>query len=396
MSLSDRYFTHPSAFEPLLPERRRGELASQAATVIEQSIALTGSTHPTTVETLRGLLREMNSYYSNRIEGQSTHPLDIARALRSEYSAREPTAQLQRLALAHIQAEQTLEGPTTSEVLTMGFLRQAHSAIYARLPEPDRRSADGTTLKPGEFRTDRVVVGRHVPPEATSLPAFSRRFDTVYGSHFSLDQTLVSVAAAHQRASWIHPFDDGNGRAIRLQTHCALFPYSGGLWSVSRGLARNRESYYSYLANADSPRAGDLDGRGSLSDAALATWCEWFVEVCRDQIGFMTKMLDLDGVQRRIRALITSRAAEDKRYRVETIAPIFHLFATGPTPRGDFLRMTGLGERTARSALAHLISVGLIVSRDHRSAVRIAFPLDALQVLFPDLYPEANTTYPGP
>lgn len=396
MSTGDRFFTHPSEFEPLLPQRRRGALAATAATVIERSIALTGATHPTTVETLRGLLREMNSYYSNRIEGQSTHPLDIARALRSDYSSREPTALLQRLALAHIHAEQELEGPVTSEVLTIGFLRRAHSAIYAKLPENDRLTSRGVPLRPGEYRNERVVVGRHVPPDAASLDAFGRRFDTVYGARISLDQTLVSVAAAHQRASWIHPFEDGNGRAIRLQTHCALYPFTHGLWSVSRGLARNREGYYSYLANADSPRAGDLDGRGKLNDAALATWCEWFIELCRDQIDFMSRMLDLDGVQRRIRSLIASRSAGDARYRIETVAPITHLFATGPTSRGEFLRMTGLGERTARAALSHLIGAGLITSPDHRSAVRIAFPLDSLQVLFPDLYPEANTTYPGP
>ena len=84
------------------------------------------------------LLREMNSYYSNRIEGQSTHPLDIAAALRSEFSTSVDTARLQRLAVAHIHAEQALEGPETSEVLTMKFLRRAHSELYGALPVADR------------------------------------------------------------------------------------------------------------------------------------------------------------------------------------------------------------------------------------------------------------------
>ena len=68
--------------------------------------------------------------------------------------------------------------------------------------------------------------------------------------------------------SWVHPFRDGNGRSVRLQTHCALFPVSAGLWSVSRGLARRRDEYYAHLDAADAPRAGDLDGRGNLSDRA--------------------------------------------------------------------------------------------------------------------------------
>jgi Fic family protein len=147
------FFSHPSEFEPLLPERRRGELAMTAAGVITRSLALVGAAHPTTIKTLRGLLREMNSYYSNRIEGQSTHPLDIARALRSDYSTSSTTARLQRLALAHIRAELLLEGRPTEQALQMGFLQEAHAAIYAELP-----------IDPGQFRTGRVVVGRHIPP----------------------------------------------------------------------------------------------------------------------------------------------------------------------------------------------------------------------------------------
>ncbi len=57
--------------------------------------------------------------------------------------------------------------------------------------------------------------------------------------------------------------------------------------------------------------------------------------------------------------------------------------------------MTGLGERTARAALAHLINSGLVTSPSHRGPVRIAFPLASLQLLFPDLYPEAATRRAG-
>lgn len=115
-----------------------------------------------------------------------------------------------------------------------------------------------------------MVVGHHVPPEADCIEGFARRFDEVYARVARLDETFLVVAAAHHRASWIHPFQDGNGRAVRLQTHCALFPLTRGLWSVSRGLARNRDAYYRFLAETDASRAGDLDGRGNLSDAGLA------------------------------------------------------------------------------------------------------------------------------
>jgi Fic family protein len=97
--------------------------------------------------------------------------------------------------------------------------------------------------------------------------------------------------------AWIHPFIDGNGRACRLQTHCALWPVNGGLWSVSRGLARRRDEYYERLDAADAPRQGDLDGRGNLSEKELRRWCEWFVGICEDQVSFMTRMFHLDGMK---------------------------------------------------------------------------------------------------
>lgn len=123
----------------------------------------------------------MNSYYSNRIEGQSTHPLDIAAALRSEYSASEDTARLQRLAIAHIHAEQLLEGPDTPEVLTMNFLRKVHSELHGSLSESDRVTPEGTVIDPGRNRSMRVTVGRHVPPEADTIDLFGQRFDQKYG-----------------------------------------------------------------------------------------------------------------------------------------------------------------------------------------------------------------------
>ena len=389
--VAETFYRRISEFEPLLPQRGRDALVEQAREVTVRSLGLVGAAHPTTMSTLRDLLHEMNSYYSNRIERQSTHPLDIARALRSDYSSTASIARLQRLAVAHINAERNLEGVDTATALTMGFLRRAHAELYNNLPVDDRETHDGKRIDPGNYRTLRVQVGNHTPPEPDVIPAFADRFDEVYGRRTSLDETLVAVSAAHQRASWIHPFEDGNGRATRLQTHCALFPITHGIWSVSRGLARNQDDYYRYLAGADAHRAGDLDGRGNLSDRGLAGWCEWFISICLDQVDFMKSMLNLDSIQRRIHALLIARSSEDQKYRIETARALFHLFATGPMPRGEFSRMTGLGERTARLALSHLLDVGLVTSSDHRAPVRIALPLDALLFLFPDLYPEVET-----
>lgn len=389
-------YTEPHQFEPLLPQTGLEALRERSRRVVERSLRLSGAVHPDTAASLRELVREMNSYYSNRIEGQSTHPHNIGRALRHDFSDRPDVARLQRLALAHIEAERELEALTTTDSavhqpLSSAFIQHAHAALYGRLFAADRLTAADVPIAPGAWRTVRVAVGRHEPPPPEALPVFLSRFDQVYGRRGRLEDQLLIAAAAHHRMAWIHPFPDGNGRACRLQTHCVLWPLSRGLWSISRGLARRRDEYYEHLDAADAPRQGDLDGRGNLSERALHNWCDWFIALCGDQVNFMAGMFDLNGMKTRIQALIAFRSAHDKRVRPEAVLPLYHLFLAGPTARSEFLQMTGLGERTARSLLSHLIETGLITSASHVAPLRFAFPLDALQFLLPELYPEAAT-----
>ena len=91
------------------------------------------------------------------------------------------------------------------------------------------------------------------------------------------------VRVPHFRA-----FPDGNGRVGRLMTHAMFLKAgmgAGGLWSISRGLARGleyRDEYRTRLAAADSPRHGDRDGRGNLSLEALQSFSLWFLRVALD------------------------------------------------------------------------------------------------------------------
>lgn len=387
-------YTEPHQFEPLLPQEGLESLRARGATIVAQSYALTGRLHPTTMSQLRELLRAMNSYYSNRIEGQSTTPRDIARALRREFSEDFDIARKQRIALAHIAAERDLEEAVSAGLAPLSSVcaLKAHELLYSRLSSEDRTTEDGHIVEPGEFRIDDVSVGRHQPPLHTAIPAFLARFDQVYGQVTSWESRLFIIGAAHQRFAWVHPFRDGNGRADRLQTHVALFPLTGGLWSVARAMARRRDDYYAYLDAADAPRQGDLDGRGNLSEKALREWCSLFLDFCEDQVSFMTRMLDLSDVKQRIDTLLTVRSQQDKHIRREAVLPLYHLFLAGELTRGEFAQMTGLAERTARTLLARLLETGLLESPSPKGPVRIGFPLDALHLLMPRLYPEAASS----
>ncbi|WP_233446839.1 Fic family protein [Ideonella azotifigens] len=393
MSLYDS----PQQFEPLLPSERQQEpLLARAHDLARAAVSL--SSQPIT-PALRQLLRGMNSYYTNRIEGQHTRPREIEQALRRDFSSDRDLAARQRLAVAHIEAEAAIEqrfaGDAGAEQLySAAAVADLHRELFARLPADDLRTAEGVTLVPGQWRGRDVQVGAHVAPVHSSLPAFLQRWASFYGGVRRGEASLLALAAAHQRLGWIHPFVDGNGRVMRLHTHAMLHAlgYTGGLWSPLRGFARSTDRYYALLADADSARRGDLDGRGNLSEQALVAWIEYVLEVCQDQVNFMARLLDLSSMERRLAACLTHEEQILKSgVRREVLRPLHYLFLTGgELERGEFKTMTGLGDRTAVSALSALLRRGLLSSDSPQGKVRFAMPLHALRFYFPALWPEAE------
>lgn len=390
-------YSRPDQFEPLLPTsaEARQQLATLAGDVTARALALKRMVHPVTEARLARLLRSVNSYYSNRIEGQHTHPLDIERALRKNFSKEPDKARRQRIAVAHIEAQRKMEAWIAAEgaidVYAPEFLSRLHQAFYDQLTPADRATPEGDSVVPGGWREKEVRVGEHLPPTHRSIQAFLARARDVYGAARGFDEQLIACACAHHRIAWVHPFRDGNGRVTRLQSQAALLKMGvgSGLWAVSRGLARNVDAYYSRLSDADSPRRGDYDGRGNLSETGLIAFARFFLETCLDQVTFMSAMLDLEQFRQRLRAYLVLRSEGRSGIRREAELPLYHLFLAGETSRGEFKQMTGLGARTAEGLLKALLKAELVESDSPKGSVRFGFPLEALAYYFPRLYPEA-------
>lgn len=92
-------YDQPHQFEPLLPSQNLAELGEATRRIFEKSAALRASASPEARSALREIVRSMNSYYSNRIEGQATHPANIERALQHNFSDKPDVAKRQRVAL---------------------------------------------------------------------------------------------------------------------------------------------------------------------------------------------------------------------------------------------------------------------------------------------------------
>ena len=392
----------PDHFSPLVPD------AKASAPLFERAAALVAESHRTQAAagclavSLTPLLRCMNSYYSNKIEGQHTRPADIQRALDRQFDADAKQAHKQRLAVAHIDAEAALEAncpENRSELYAPSFVQSIHAALYERLEQADRISDAGEAVTPGALRTSLVTAGNHLAPAPDRISTLLLEWQNAYAALPGLEQALVGCACSHHRLLWIHPFLDGNGRAARLHAHLVLgaLGMTHGLWSPLRGMARDQQGYYDRLNNADLPRRNDLDGRGPLSQQELVTFAAWFLDVCLDQASFMRELLALEHLKSRLADLLRWLEAhpwrvgsESSFVKIEALEALHYVAIAGPLERSRFLAMTGLAPRTARRVLASLLSYGLLRDAGPRSPVRLGVPIESLRFLFPRLWPEAE------
>jgi len=395
-------FTSPTSIEPLVPPDTSGKLERLATELLEKTMKLTGAIHPITARAIAEFLQPMNSYYSNLIEGHDTHPLDIERALKRDYSRDKEKRNRQKEAIAHVHVYRKISERMEKKKfnpVTAGFIREIHQLFYKRLPEEFRNtlleSGEKLAVLPGEYRTSEVAVGRHVAPHCSTLESFMNRFEMVYNpedrSNPSRLKRIVNIAAAHHRLVWIHPFADGNGRVVRLFSDaCFRFEemHAFGLWSISRGLARTNADYKSHLANADLSRQGDLDGRGNLSTRFLEEFCDYFLRTAIDQVEYMHRILNPEAMVRRIEAfadMMTLRIG----LKSEAKYILVDVFLKGELSKSDAMRITQTSDKTLKNIADRLIELGLLeAGKKGKTTVYFPrYPVKYSPMLFPEMYP---------
>lgn len=375
----------------------RGELTDLAVDLMARSAGFRRSLPASLAVSLAQLVRLMNCYYSNLIEGHATHPVDIERALKSEYSTDSRKRNLQLEARAHIAVQEWIDSgglAGAGRAMETGSLLEIHRRFFDLLPEEFRWAVNPETgarvpVIPGAFRREDVAVGVHIAISAGALPRFMARFQEVYGRLGKME-AILACAAAHHRLVWLHPFADGNGRVARLLSHATLLETldTGGVWSVARGLARSVQQYKAHLANCDQPRRNALDGRGSLSEESLAEFTRYFLKICLDQVAFMESLMDPNVLTRRILHWVEDEARAG-RLAAKSGRVLEAILYRGELARGDADAVTGTGDRQARRIVSALLERGVLVSDGPRAPLRLAFPAALAGRWLPGLFPDA-------
>src|SRR6266404_1983750 len=383
--------------EPLVlgeGSRHRAELTDLALNLAQRSAGFRRSLPASLMASLATLVRAMNCYYSNLIEGHDTHPVDIERAMHGDYSGDTKKRDLQLEARAHITVQQWIDkGSLQGRAVTADAIREIHRRFCAELPEdllwvenPDTH--ERMQLIPGELRRSDVRVGGHIAISAPAVPRFLARFEEVYG-RLGKTETILAAAAAHHRLAWIHPFLDGNGRVARLMSHATLLDAldTGAVWSVARGLARNVDAYKAHLAACDQTRRNDLDGRGHLSEENLAEFTHFFLTICLDQVAFMESLMQPQQLRARI-LLWTEEEIRLDRLPPKSGAILEAVLYRGELPRADTAALVGTGERQTRRVVSALTKRGVLLSDSSRAPLRLAFPATLASRWMPGLFPE--------
>ena len=383
--------------EPLVlsdSSRHRPALNDLAIELATASAGFRRSLPDGVVRAFADLVRAMNCYYSNLIEGHDTHPIDIERALNKDYSADPRQRNLQLEAEAHVSVQRWVdEGGLKGRATTVKAILEIHRRFCELLPEDllvveHPKTKDRLRITAGALRRRDVEVGRHVPVSPGALPRFLDRFEEVY-SKLGKSETILAAAAAHHRLAWIHPFLDGTGRVIRLMSYATLLDTldTGGVWSIARGLARNVDAYKKHLANCDLPRRNDLDGRGNLSEETLAEFTRFFLEICLDQVRFMEDLVQPEKLRTRIKLWVNEEVALGTLHEKSGLI-LEAILYRGELPRGDAADLLGTSPRTASRVVSGLIDHDVVTSATSKAPLHIHFPAKLAPRWMPGLFPE--------
>ncbi|NVZ13706.1 MULTISPECIES: Fic family protein [unclassified Pseudomonas] len=397
---------------PYITPEKLGDYQDRLLELIQADAALNQIIPESIRHSTEWLLRQVNCFYSNKIEGNPTHPKDLLNAQEATGPKAGGRSQAIMELLAHLEVQIKLKKNSVnlSEVCTQDFIKDIHKSFYKNLPEEFMRvkdldgrdvlddNAQPLLIVPGEYRDHGVRVGRHIPPDPQELNGYmawlEKQFDP---SKIFATNRVIAAAALHHRLAWIHPFQDGNGRVIRLLTDCYMrcAGFGGyGLWSITRGFGRDTASYYAALARADMPRQGMSDGRGILSDEGLLHFTKYFIDTALDQVKFFSGLFEPRKLCIRIDYYFEMRAKGGLPDVSGEPLPLLKIVARdiyrllldrGALSRADICKHLGKGEQTLRPIFKQMLAEGLIATKRNKK-FELQLSKTAIEFIFPQLW----------
>lgn len=248
---------------------------------------LSGTTPELIFRQLKHIFHMLESIGSAHIEGNNTTVADYVESTKIEqkekslFDNKEDIIQIQNGELAMKYIEENIDEININKF----FLRELH-AITVKDLSPNKEGA----LHPGHFRVGNVSISKstHIPPDFTQVEPLIDELLEFINRDDPAKYDLLKIAIAHHRFVWIHPFENGNGRVVRLFTYALLlkksiFMRNERIINPTAVFCSNRNEYYYHLAQADSG-----------TDEGLIAWSEYMLRGLKNEIEKIDKLLDYE------------------------------------------------------------------------------------------------------
>jgi len=253
---------------------------------------LAGTTHPLIFFQLKNIFHLLESIGSARIEGNRTTLAEyIERKIEGSKAKNERFLEIENNEKALNFIEENINNRRIDRI----FLSEIHKIITKGLsPAP---KGEGSR-NPGEYRRNNVGIGgtKFIPPDFTQVESCMEELFHFINKNDPPQYDLLKTAIVHHRFAWIHPFDNGNGRVVRLLTYAMLVQYgfrvhiiAGRIINPTAVFCSNRKKYYHYLSVAD---------RGTNED--ILEWCEYVLGGLKNEINKIDKLLSYEYLKEKI------------------------------------------------------------------------------------------------
>ncbi|NOZ63495.1 MAG: Fic family protein [Caldiserica bacterium] len=268
---------------------------------------LAGTTHPAIFFQLKNIFHFLESIGSARIEGNRTTLAEyVEKKIEGNKVKDEKFLEIEN----NEKALDFIEKYINNHKIERLFLSELHKIITQDLTPPPEGEG---SKNPGEYRMTNVAIARssHIPPDISTVSSYMDELFEFINKPAPPQYDLLKVALAHHRFAWIHPFDNGNGRVVRLLTYAMLIKYGfkvnigGRIINPTAVFCSNREKYYQFLSLADK---GDNN--------SLLRWCEYVLGGLKNEINKIDRLLDYNYLAQKI-LLPALNFALDRKYITE-------------------------------------------------------------------------------
>lgn len=307
---------------------------------------LYGSVPPYVFFQLKEIFQALESLGSTRIEGNRTTVSEYAEKI---IAGVKPDKDESMREIVNIdKAIDFIEKNITQGTpITRATLSEIHKIVVEGLTPPP---AGEGSKSPGAYRKHKVdILNSEVETtEHLLVPAESEEMFSFINGEYATQYHLLVMALAHHRFTVVHPFDNGNGRVVRMLTYAQLLQQgfsvkSGRILNPTAIFCDNRDNYYDMLARAD-------EG----TDEALLDWCLYVLKGLAREIEKIDNLLNRTYLRDEILIPMLDRSLKNKYITDDefTLLQYVVLRSEDMTIRaGDLEKLLGVKSSVQRSRI---------------------------------------------